>query len=123
MTGMFNQMYLRRRIDQADDAARRGAGKATTVSLDVQMLEDRVARLSLICAAMWELLSERTGLAEDDLIAKVHEIDIADGVADGKVSKSVKKCPKCSRTVSVRHKWCLYCGEELVKSSAFDDVT
>ena len=77
-------------------------------------------QLSLVCSAMWELLREKNGLTEEDLMAKVREVDLRDGVADGKVTKQVLKCVKCGRTMSPRHKKCLYCGAEKLNPQAFD---
>jgi hypothetical protein len=45
------------------------------------------------------------------LAAKVVEVDLSDGVLDGKVRKVARTCTKCSRPVSQKHPRCLYCGE------------
>jgi ribosomal protein S27AE len=84
---------------------------------------DQVERLTLITMALWKLLQEHTDLTEADLLAKVTEIDLADGVADGKITRTtVAKCPKCSRSMSPKHKRCLYCGESDLVQSAFDSL-
>ena len=85
-------------------------------------LADRIDRLSLICMAMWSLIQDKTDLTEADLIKRVHDIDIMDGVEDGKASRSVSECQNCGRTLSARHKRCLYCGAEKLASSAFDNI-
>ena len=89
----------------------------------MRFLDERVDKLVLACMAMWELLKDRTELTEEDLMAKVQEVDLRDGQADGKVSKTVAKCPKCGRTMSPRHKKCLYCGASKLKVGAFDAAT
>ena len=91
--------------------------------LQIQQLEDRLDRLSLICVSMWSLLLERTDLTEQHLMDRVEQIDLLDGKADGKVTRTVQKCRQCGRTMSPRHRRCLYCGAAELKSSAFDDVT
>lgn len=84
---------------------------------------DQVERLTLITMALWQLLQEHTELTEADLLAKVTQIDLADGVADGKITRTtVAKCPSCSRTMSPKHKRCLYCGETALVRSAFDSM-
>lgn len=93
-------------------AARRG----------VKHLEDRHERLALICMAMWSLIQDKTGLTEEDLLERVHVLDMMDGVADGKATKSVSKCPKCARTMNARHQRCLYCGAQKPAGSAFDKL-
>ncbi len=87
-----------------------------------QALEDRLDKLTLISMAMWELLKQRGKLSEADLLAKVQELDLRDGVPDGKVTRTARQCPQCDRTMSPRHKKCLYCGSEDLVDSVFDGV-
>lgn len=96
-------------------AEREGANRATIVHL-----EDRLERLSLVCMAMWSLLQDKTGVTEKDLLERVRTLDLMDGVADSKATRSVAKCEKCRRTMSNRHRRCLYCGHEKLAQSAFD---
>ena len=63
-----------RHSSDAHEMARRTA--STLLELQVTL-----ERLSLTCRAMWELLRERTDVSEDELIAKVHELDLRDGGA------------------------------------------
>jgi len=80
---------------------------------EIGQLHERVENLALICMAMWSLIREKTELTEDDLKKRVHEIDQADGVVDGKITTSpVQACPKCGNTLSKRFRRCLYCGYE-----------
>ena len=83
-------------------------------------LEDRFERLSLICMAMWSLIQDKTSLTEEDLMARVHTIDMMDGTTDGKATKGITKCHQCGRTLNARHLKCLYCGAEKAAGSAFD---
>lgn len=85
-------------------------------------LEERLDKLTLICHAMWELLRDRAKMSEADLMEKVQQLDLRDGVPDGKVTARVSQCPKCDRTMSPRHKKCLYCGFEELVNSAFDGL-
>lgn len=91
-------------------------------STELELLEDRVERLTLVCIAMWSLLQDKTNLTEDDLNARVKMLDLMDGQADGKASRTVQKCDNCSRPMSMRHRRCLYCGHEKLHTSAFDAV-
>jgi ribosomal protein S27AE len=99
------------------DADRRAADDARS---RVREYESRLDRLTLVCAAMWSLLQEKTGLTEAELLKKVEEIDLSDGVKDGKVRKQAMQCPRCQRTMSSRHARCLYCGAEKLDYVAFD---
>ena len=92
----------------------------TADASDLRYLEDRVDRLSLICMAMWSLMQDKTNLTEQDLMDRVKMIDLMDGKADGKATKTVSKCTRCDRPMNVRHKKCIYCGHAKLISSAFD---
>lgn len=78
----------------------------------VKQLEAEVERLVLSQNALWEIARDRLNITEDVLIAKMKEIDLRDGVADGKVTQVPLGCPSCGRVSSSRHWKCLYCGLE-----------
>lgn len=117
----FWDHYQQRQIRELRGSARRNRSKSKTQASDLKRVIERTDRLALINQALWELLSERNGLQEEDLVAKVREIDLRDGVEDGKV-KSVNKCPDCERVMSRRHKRCLYCGKESLTVTPFDGL-
>lgn len=85
-------------------------------------LEEKVDKLALICRAVWEIVRDHYGLSDDDLLNKVKEIDLLDGVLDGKVTPSPKTCPKCGRVVSRRHMRCIYCGVEGLADTPFEEL-
>lgn len=105
----------------AGDAAR-ASSAAGSAKRDVAHMEDRLERLSLVCMAMWSLIQDKTKLTEDDLMERVKMIDMMDGVTDGKASRTIQKCHACNRTMSARHRRCLYCGAEKLAKSAFDAI-
>ena len=119
--GMFGSLRSSTNASFAASAARRSEAKAGEVERELHILTERLDKLVLINMAMWSLLTESTRLTEEDLQQRVQEIDLQDGVADGKVSKGVRKCGACGRTVSKRHRRCLFCGEE-IGGAAFDSV-
>ena len=99
------------------------ARKAARSLQDFEMsLGENFDRLTLICRAMWELMREQNNLTEEDLLKKVKEIDLLDGVLDAKLRNPPKKCSKCGRTVSKRHMRCIYCGAEALMNTAFDSI-
>ncbi len=91
--------------------AKRSAGEARR---DVQSLAVELDRTQLACAAMWSILQEKLQISEEDLLAKMNEIDLSDGKLDGKVSKGAVACPKCNRTISRRLPKCIYCGQPIM---------
>jgi hypothetical protein len=103
---------LNDRIDGMQDAGARGeAAVRAAVGL-----EAKVNRLALICQAMFELMP---GVTEDQLKAKIQEIDARDGTVDGRVTARGKKCPKCDATMSPKFGRCLFCGHKDDSASAF----
>jgi len=76
--------------------------------------------MALVMRAMWELLVERVGLTEDDLIRKVEEIDRRDGVVDGRAAQTTIVCPNCKRVNTRNRELCLYCDRPLPTGSPLD---
>jgi hypothetical protein len=103
-------------------AAAQAESRARDAKETAMGLEERLDKLTLVCTAMWELLREKTKLTEEDLLHKVQELDMRDGVPDGKVTRTVAECPHCHRTMSPRHQKCLYCGYEKLLGGAFDSI-
>ncbi|MHC5035722.1 MAG: hypothetical protein ACYTHM_00265 [Planctomycetota bacterium] len=89
---------------------------------DLAALEARLDKLLLINQAMWSLLMKKTGLTEQDLTREVTDLDLQDGVLDGKARKPVVQCAKCEATVCHKFNRCLFCGEPYEGGSAFSTV-
>ncbi len=119
---MFSYPYHSARMRNASSEASGAKTQARRAEDRSRDLEGRLEKLSLVCAAMWELFREKTGLTEEDLMSCVRQIDLADGRADGKVAKTVSRCAKCDRVMSARHTRCIYCGAERLDTTAFDTV-
>jgi len=106
--------------DQATWAIGEAARTAKSVEELRKDMDEKIDRLALICRAMWELLRDSSSFSEEALQEKVTEVDLRDGIRDGKVTVPPKKCPECGRTVSKRHRRCIYCGAESLMDTAFD---
>lgn len=103
------------KVDRMHDASNREA-----IARDANLqLADKVEGLALVTRALFELLQESTGVSEDQLRAKITEIDLRDGQADGRMTPKPKKCPKCDAMMSPRFGRCLFCGEEDTSKPAF----
>jgi len=94
---------------------RTGGGGGPTQTARVTELEHQVARLMLLNQALWELLRPRLKMTDADLEKFVHEVDMRDGVEDGKITHNAVKCPQCGRVSNSKHWKCLYCGLEFEK--------
>jgi hypothetical protein len=111
-------IFQERRIHDAASAATTAQGKADRLDLEVSQLAKRVDRLTLVCHALWELLSEQTNLTETDIRAKIMEIDERDGTVDGKMHAPVFNCINCGRPNNGRRQTCLYCGALVATENA-----
>lgn len=103
----------------AQSAARSGASNE-----DIFDVEDRIDRLTLIVAAMWSLLQDQ-GLTEQQLQERIQALDLADGVADGKMSPQPTMCRECGSKVAAGLAACQFCGiavEPSPEATAFDGV-
>jgi len=94
--------------------------KAPKLASELRQLESRIDRLNLACQAMWELLQEQTGIADQVILEKMAEIDLRDGTKDGKMSVMQVSCPQCGKPSNNRRDSCLYCGHELERPHVFE---
>lgn len=122
MIDILFDLYQQGRINDVENTAQESSRKATDFQGRVRQLEDSVERLVLVNAALWSLVKDRTGLTDAALTARVRDIDLRDGVEDGKITTTVQNCQKCGRSMNPRHKKCLYCGGERLASSPFQGI-
>jgi hypothetical protein len=87
---------------------------------DIAALEERLDQLALKCQALWELLREESDLKDDDIYKRIHEVDLRDGVADGKMTGTAQACVSCGRTIGKRYTQCLYCGDHKQNKEVFE---
>jgi rRNA maturation endonuclease Nob1 len=99
--------------------AERAISKAESHAADISDMRRQVERLSLACQSMWELLRDRSEITEDDLVAKMTEIDGRDGRVDGKISIQFTTCDACGKPSNSRRDFCLMCGEPFLKEHQF----
>jgi len=76
----------------------------------IRELEHEIQRISLLNQALWEVLQAHLNLDDKELEAKIHEVDLRDGIEDGRMTDVGLRCPKCHRVSSSKHWKCLYCG-------------
>ncbi|MBU6181282.1 MAG: hypothetical protein KGR46_00525 [Verrucomicrobia bacterium] len=113
-------IYQQGKITQAKQQAEKAANKADRFADDIRSLERRLDRLTLATQALWEMLRDAGHHSEEELVAKMQEIDLRDGAADGKISRTVKVCAACGRNSNSKRIECLYCGESLGNPNLFD---
>ena len=88
----------------SSNQARSGAS-----SNDILDLNDRVDRLILVVDAMWSLL-EDAGYTDEQLVERIEQIDLSDGVADGKRRPEATTCSNCEARVPGGFSACQFCG-------------
>ncbi len=110
MLDLFSLNPAARILGATDSASEAGADRLLS---ELQHMERRTDRLALVCQALWELLRERANLTENDLISRMQQIDLRDGVADGRMTPVAVVCPSCNRRSNSRRDECVYCGARL----------
>jgi hypothetical protein len=93
-------------------AALARSAAASDVSIHTSRVEDlneRIDEMALVIRGMWALLEEQ-GLTNDQLLAKLEELDHSDGTPDGRVKKEPAACPSCEAKVPAGLAACQYCG-------------
>jgi len=111
MFELFWELHQQRRIGEVEATARSSEGKARDVQNELERLRQSIEKLALVNAAMWSLLQEKTGLQNEALVERMQQIDLMDGVADGRISPTKPAaCAACKRPMSRTHERCMYCG-------------
>lgn len=82
-------------------------------------LAQRVDRLELLCKALTEIVVSKGLASREELSVVTQQLDLADGVEDGKISarvrKSAPRCPSCGRFVNPRRDTCVYCHASIAQ--------
>ena len=99
------------RAPQPPDLSQIGSPEALTAYL--VGVEERMQRLALIVEAMRQSLAAGGLLSEAQLLEKVTELDLSDGVADGRnVAPVLQVCGKCGYSQAGQHRFCVRCGSD-----------
>ena len=108
---MFDR-YLLDQIQRTESRATQAETAATRSLGDIDVLKLYVERLSMITEALWNILKEKHGYSDDELMERITEIDLRDGRLDGRAaSNETLTCPQCKRMHVAKHRpLCLYCG-------------
>ncbi len=122
---MFDTEWSQRSDIQA--LKQRNSSLATRVALNraseaaqeerITELEQEVGELALLSKTLMRILLENGVCTGREIEDMMHQVDLEDGVADGRVTKNAAsdpgKCPECDRTIQEGRKRCLYCGHKL----------
>jgi rRNA maturation endonuclease Nob1 len=118
--------FLGDMADALDNAQREvnqaSGGSIPTEAPDMAFANERIDQLTLLCAAMWEVMKDKLAVPDEELVNKVAELDARDGVADGKLTATPRKCTACARPIFPKHRKCLYCGAAVVIDNVFKTI-
>ena len=112
---MFWDMYQQGQqnsyaAQSAERSGREAKRTADRTSRAQEELEEKVESLALVCQALLEILAEKTGVTQEQVDAKIEEIDLRDGVKDGKFRPQPLVCSDCGRRTARKRERCMYCG-------------
>lgn len=117
---MIWDIYQQGKIQSAQDTAERAANKVDRSAEELTHLRRHVERLTLTCQALWELLRERNIATEAELEARILEIDLRDGKADGRIGTQIIACSSCGSNTNSRRQTCVMCGAPLTREHIFE---
>ncbi|MGI9599252.1 MAG: hypothetical protein ACR2QK_24020 [Acidimicrobiales bacterium] len=107
----------------------------------VEQLEDRVERLSVVCEAMWDMLSQEVGLELEQLAARVEEMSPVDGPEQQQTEQrrrplrrtgdkqkdaqdpESRTCPDCGEAMTAESKVCLFCSARSTDPAAWTTLS
>ena len=112
MSMSFLTGYLLGKRDASQTALRAAsipvAGHAETQ--DLYDIHDRIDRLVLAVSAMASLMEDARVATDEQLAARIREMDESDGTADGKRTVRPTTCGGCGAAVAAGLAACQFCG-------------
>jgi hypothetical protein len=114
--------YQQGQIAEAQVSAAQASDRAKRLQAEVDDLKRRADALTIANQALWEILRARLGIEDKTVLLKMQEIDLRDGLADGKISPRPVACPRCARNSNSKRRACLYCGAALPAGHLFEKI-
>ncbi|MDH3539519.1 MAG: hypothetical protein OEP52_05965 [Acidimicrobiia bacterium] len=103
---VLGSRMLGKKIGMTASAASFSTGSA---SGDLHDVHERIDRVLMVIEAMWSLLEE-SGYTREQLVARIEELDAADGRADGRSTPPAQPCPQCGAAINAGAAICQFCG-------------
>lgn len=118
MLGFLWDLHQQSKINELGRRAAEGGIEGREALQLVGALEARADSLTLMNMAMWSIIREKLGVTDEQLAARIEQIDLQDGTLDGRAAPTVAMCNECGRRMSARHRHCMYCGAEGLRGRA-----
>ena len=116
---MFDSEHKQRRDIQG---LREAVLSSPDHTLEIQALHQRVDQLQLLCNALVALIEHKKLATREELEVMVQQIDLLDGIEDGKqreqVWKNAPRCEGCNYHINPDRDACVYCGRAIPKGTA-----
>ena len=104
------EFHQNKKISDAQSKAQSASDKVESINDRLSLQDRKIEMLILVNQAIVELLVKKCRVSEDEILEQIEEIDLRDGIKDGKISNGCRKCFKCDRNYNHRLNKCLYCG-------------
>jgi hypothetical protein len=117
---MLFDLYQQSKIRTVESAVDDAFAKAHSAEASVDQVAARLGRLALVSQALWELLRDRHGVSEEELKAKILEVDLRDGSKDGAIGTTVLSCPSCGNRTNSKRPMCIICGVPVPSKHVFE---
>ncbi|WP_221029180.1 hypothetical protein [Actomonas aquatica] len=108
------------RIRGAEKQAARAENKTIDLASGAGSVQRRLDVMTLANQALFEILRDRLGISEEEVLYRMAEIDARDGKKDGKIAPRVVSCRRCGRKVSTARQHCMYCAEVVVEGHLYE---
>jgi predicted Zn-ribbon and HTH transcriptional regulator len=119
---MLTEIWRQLQIESAQREADAEDNAAARAKQNAQAIAEKVDAMALANQAIFEILAERLGVSQEDVLRRMREIDLRDGRKDGKMGGKPIVCRKCGRTTNTLQKTCVYCGELVVAGALFQKI-
>jgi hypothetical protein len=108
------QIYdAKRKISSKEEDSRRALAQAANLAVQLE-------KLTLVVHALWEIVKKDASRTDEDIISIMTELDLQDGILDGKIRKPAQKCLKCGRSYQKGRRNCIYCENPNPDPSPFE---
>lgn len=120
--GRMNRQHLRNSIGTSRHLTNEVIRQSGKTHHELHAVDDRLDRLSLLCEAMWELLKHTTELSDEDLAARLIEVDERDGERNLRRQRLPQLCDACGSRSPAKNVRCQVCGEPLSQAQSLFDI-
>lgn len=119
MNFLFSDLSQQASLSRAESSAESARSKAVDAEALASSMQERLEVIALANQALFEILKSRLGITEEEVVARMAEIDARDGTRDGKMTPAVTACRNCGRKISSARRRCLFCGEAVLSGNLF----